>query len=690
METKVQPPPRLLLGAALLLWGAMTNRPLTGLFLALIVEGANWTRFRWNFDDTACSRAWRLTTSIMIIAGALIWLDGERYTLLPRLLGWLPLTLLPLQFVQSYGMRNRMPLNCFSFFSALHRARNRRLGLGESVIYFNFGNPFFIATLTASSLGKNAQEAIFFPCLGLLCGWLVFSRMRGRPFALVSLLLLGGVLGLTGQKGMRKFYNWAYERSSGGSGESHTDLTVSRTMIGSLGPIKQSSAMRWRIEPLQGQAVPRLLRLASFNRYQGVTWINDLPKPPPGAEDEFRTLATMELTEGKPHYMLRENMTREELLKPLPAFRMRGAAKAQAPIPLPGDAASVQQFQLDDIEINPLGTVRILPVKSIIEGVVRWKDDEAAEVPPLPDADLDIPTIEEEAILRVVEELGLRNLPTLEGKMARLGQWFAQEFEYTRYLTIRPPRTVHNRPSAIELFLTQGKRGHCEYFATASILLLRATGVPARYCVGYAVMERDIKREEYVVRGIHGHAWARAWDDSRQKWVDFDATPAGWLGAETGGQPQSQWLSDTYQRFKEDFFLWRNRPANRLAATIVMWVIGLGVLAYLSRCLWKSKLVIASTSGPSHPGPSGAKTPLHDLERTAARLLGPRPAGVTFAAWLTGLSIHNVSPRTLGRALDLHQRIRFDPAPQPAESESHLRTLAKDLESEIARAPTAT
>ncbi len=689
METKVQPPPRLLSGAALLFWGAMTNRPLTGLLLALIVEGANWTRFRWRFDDTACSRAWRLTMSIIFIAGALIWLDGERYTLFPRLLGWIPLVLLPLQFVQSYGTRDRMPLNSFSFFSEVRRARNRRLGLSESVINFNFGNPYFVATLIAASLGKNAEGAAFFPCLVLLCGWLVFSRMWGRPAAMVSLLLFAGLLGLTGQIGMRKLYNWAYELSSGDSAGNYTDLTVSKTMIGSLGKIKQSPEMLWRIKPLKGQPSPRLLRLASFNRYKGVVWRNDLPKPLPEAEDHFRELATMQIANGEPHHMMRE-MTREEVMAPLPAFHMRGATKAHAPFPLPGDAATLQEFQVDDFRVNPLGTVRILPVKSIIEGIIRWRDPESADIPPMPEADLDIPDIEMDAIQRVVDELGLRDLPTLEAKIGKLRTWFAQEFEYTRYLTISPPRPVQDRPSAIELFLTEGKSGHCEYFATASILLLRAADVPARYCVGYAVMERDFKRQEYVIRGTHAHAWARAWDESAQKWVDFDATPAGWLGAETVGEPQFQWLSDTYQRLKEDFFLWRNRPANRLAATIVMWMIGLGVLVFVSRRLWKSKLTIAEKAGPEHTGPSGARTPLNELERSATRLLGPRPAGVTFASWLSGLSFHKISPQKLGNALDLHQRMRFDPAPAPSESESRLRNLAADLEGEIHRAAAAT
>ena len=35
-------------------------------------------------------------------------------------------------------------------------------------------------------------------------------------------------------------------------------------------------------------------------------------------------------------------------------------------------------------------------------------------------------------------------------------------------------------------FLCEHRTGHCEYFATATTLLLRAAKIPARYAVGYA------------------------------------------------------------------------------------------------------------------------------------------------------------------------------------------------------------
>ena len=130
----------------------MTNRPVIGVVLALLVEASQWARFRWDFDDEACGRAWQFTSIGIGLATVLIWLDGDRYTALPNLLTWMPPLLLPMQFVQSFGLREALPLNTFSFLAKQRRKRNLRLGLTEAVVYINFGNIFFLITLVCRTL----------------------------------------------------------------------------------------------------------------------------------------------------------------------------------------------------------------------------------------------------------------------------------------------------------------------------------------------------------------------------------------------------------------------------------------------------------------------------------------------------------------------------------------------------------
>ena len=66
----------------------------------------------------------------------------------------------------------------------------------------------------------------------------------------------------------------------------------------------------------------------------------------------------------------------------------------------------------------------------------------------------------------------------------RVRAYFRDNFRYSLY---RP--APDGEVSALEDFLRRSRAGHCEYFATATVLLLRAAGVPARYATGYSVQE---------------------------------------------------------------------------------------------------------------------------------------------------------------------------------------------------------
>jgi maltooligosyltrehalose synthase len=127
--------------------------------------------------------------------------------------------------------------------------------------------------------------------------------------------------------------------------------------------------------------------------------------------------------------------------------------------------------------------------------------------------------------------------------------WFYRHFRYTTYLTIhdqlrekwrreeqnRRFRTMSGRDSALAQFLLEEKAGHCEYFATATTLLLRAAGEKARYVVGFSVQEKHPKTGEYLLRGTHAHAWCRVWNEQTGRWINVDTTPPTWVGESSLG-----------------------------------------------------------------------------------------------------------------------------------------------------------
>jgi hypothetical protein len=75
-------------------------------------------------------------------------------------------------------------------------------------------------------------------------------------------------------------------------------------------------------------------------------------------------------------------------------------------------------------------------------------------------------------------------------------------------------------------FLTRWKRGHCELFATSTVLLLRSRGIPARYVTGFVCSERPPGSRHYVARLQNAHAWAEAYDEESGTWHLVEGTPA--------------------------------------------------------------------------------------------------------------------------------------------------------------------
>jgi len=92
------------------------------------------------------------------------------------------------------------------------------------------------------------------------------------------------------------------------------------------------------------------------------------------------------------------------------------------------------------------------------------------------------------------------------------------DFGYSLDMKNDPDKT------ALEYFLFDRKEGHCEYFASAMIILLRQAGIPARLVNGFAGAEWHEWGNYLIVRQRHAHSWVEAYLPGRG-WVVFDPTP---------------------------------------------------------------------------------------------------------------------------------------------------------------------
>ena len=95
----------------------------------------------------------------------------------------------------------------------------------------------------------------------------------------------------------------------------------------------------------------------------------------------------------------------------------------------------------------------------------------------------------------------------------------------TRYgYTLDLPRSTPRDP--IANFLFERKQGHCEYFASAMAVMLRALGIPSRVVTGFRSDEFNDVTANYVVRAKDAHAWVEVYFPGFG-WQTFDPTPGG-------------------------------------------------------------------------------------------------------------------------------------------------------------------
>lgn len=160
-------------------------------------------------------------------------------------------------------------------------------------------------------------------------------------------------------------------------------------------------------------------------------------------------------------------------------------------------------------------------------------------------------------------------------------------------------------------FLFEGKRGHCEFFASAMVLLLRSLEIPARLQTGYLGGEPD-GAGGWVVRDANAHAWVVAYVD--EGWRVFDPTPAVGRPAFASALRLPQWrltwlrVEEFWDRWVLTFSLvdqlelarrlWESAAASwrRLALWVGSAVAGV-VLLMLGSLAWRRRAPAATGGG---------------------------------------------------------------------------------------------
>ncbi len=88
-------------------------------------------------------------------------------------------------------------------------------------------------------------------------------------------------------------------------------------------------------------------------------------------------------------------------------------------------------------------------------------------------------------------------------------------------------------PDPLDDFLFRGKKGNCEYFASAMAVMLRLKGIPSRLVGGYRGGAYNEIGKYYIVSQRNAHVWVEAYINGKG-WVRVDPTPVAEEGSPSG------------------------------------------------------------------------------------------------------------------------------------------------------------
>ena len=423
---------------------------------------------------------------------------------------------------------------------------------------------------------------------------------------------------------------------------SYRDPYRAYTAMGYIGRLKRSDRIVMRVKPDERWGAPALLREASYQIFSRTLWL--------AGQTEFETLTAD--GEGTAWAIEQGRGSARQITITRPMRAGKGL------LPVPNGTFMVDELPVEDLYRNPLGVLKVLKGPELVEYRSHYTPERTYVGGP-GRSDLAVPAEVDELITDLATRLELASASPAEA-LARVQRYFYSNFEYSVEL-VRPQ--VDGTP--LHDFLLRSRSGHCEFFASSAVLLLRAAGIPARYATGYSVQEWSELESAYLVRRRHAHSWALAYVDGR--WQDFDVTPPIWGPLESEQAPWwqdlydvSSWLGLFYSRWR-----WGSTDEESSNAYLLWLILPLGlVLAwrlYLAERVAKASGDESAARARRYPG---LDSELYEIER---RLLDEgldRPRGESMRAWFARLDAAGelLLPELVQqRILPAHYRYRFDP-----------------------------
>ena len=714
-------PPPFLLSVALLFWGWQSDLFLPGALMAVILESARVFKVRWDFSEDDFSKTWSFCSLVLLAAVIYSFTNNEGPSSFAtmfddlslsnqrsatsasartaaQVIRWIPMIFYPFLAAQIFSTRESIPLTTISII--LQRRWRRAKQMGQALPPargFNISYPYFCATLLAASFHPSEDNSFFWGFCVLLTWVLWANRSRRYSIAIwVVLLVVAATAGFFGQRSIATAQTYLtnnlnpqwlvnFLRRS-------EDPFQNRTSLGLVGRLKMSDRIVIRLQPDKPKHVPEYLREASYRLYRGSTWYSgssrdytdSVPEehPVPSGNwpllPEKRTTSRINIAcyldgydKGSPAGLLPlpSGTARLEKLAAYTVDRYAaGSVMAHGPSLVVFDALYGHGATFD--LPSGFGTVTNPRGRRLYEesGLGRFElhgDGAPSNEPPVfvysyTNEDLAVTPIEAPALDAVVDELKLKGRDQAD-VMRMLQQFFGEKFKYSMWQSA--PRASSTNQTPLSRFLLETRSGHCEYFATATVLLLRRVGISARYATGYSVHEES--GDGYVVRLSDAHAWTLVWDEARKLWIDFDTTPSIWVEVEKKNHSPLRWLKDMWDRCAFELSKLRNGQSN--IRSYLLWIIVPGMVLLIFQIVFRrgrTRRKEKKSDADFLAIWPGQDSDFYRLEKEITERGVARDAAEPLNLWLQRVE---KSPgmeklrEPLRELLKLHYRHRFDP-----------------------------
>lgn len=689
------------MGATLLFWGWQTGFIYVAVPMALILESSRFIKARWEFSDDEFARIW--TFSFVLLLAAVIFafnnnggpsgfgelLENPNVTserdagnastmTADALFRWLPMIFFLFIAAQTFSPSDGIALEAVSPYlrSRLRKARKKGFPLPPSR-RVDVSYPFFALCLfSAGGHAPQPQNDSFYYGFCILIAWALWPK-RSQRFVLplwAGLLAVAAVVGFWGQREFTDLVRMAgqYDPQLLSYLWPPRDAKESRTDIGNIGLMKLSGKIIIRLEAQNGAVAPAYLREASYREpneiHRQLIWQtgNTNNDDYPQVYETPRDSGNWPLNSDPAN---RSTVTIACYLNGLNP----NDKYPQGLLPLPADCNRLENTRAYFIYQNNIGAVLAEGPRLMIfdshygSGSIMDSTPEAGTL--VTNQDLRVPlTNEIPALQQVISQLNVANKSD-DDKILAVSKFFADNFTYSLWQV--PPRGYDTNATPLARFLLETRSGHCEYFATATVLLLRELGIPARYAVGYYVHETSGKG--YVIRMRDAHAWCVYWDQKKHAWQTLDTTPGTWVALEGARSSPFQFLSDFQSWVKYQVLKFFEYGHSNIRGYL-FWALVPALVFLLYRIFRNSRRHRKNEPPRDIVVFPGLDSEFYRLEKKLAQKGLPRQPGEPLSLWLQRTANDSNLAELkapLEHVLQLHYRYRFDPRGlDPAERQA--------------------